>query len=109
MRSTIVSYGDPVWFKTTAMYADLGKFYGLPSWGTAGSSDSFEVDAQAALEALGAEPLADLGIQDMSRGQARLAFIARALAARKRQVDYWIYSITGINIYLYLAYAWDIR
>jgi len=51
MRSTIISYGDPVWFKTVAMYADMGKFYNLPSWGTAGSSDSFQVDAQAAMEA----------------------------------------------------------
>jgi trimethylamine--corrinoid protein Co-methyltransferase len=29
----------------------MGKYYKLPSWGTAGSSDSFFVDAQAALEA----------------------------------------------------------
>jgi trimethylamine--corrinoid protein Co-methyltransferase len=51
MRSTIVCYGDPTWFKTTAMYADLGRYYGLPSWGTAGSSDAFTIDAQAAMEA----------------------------------------------------------
>ena len=36
--------------------------------------------ALAALEALGASHLAGTGVQDMSRGQARLAFIARALA-----------------------------
>jgi len=51
MRSTIICYGDPIWFKTTAMYADLGRFYKLPTWGTAGSSDSFSIDAQAAMEA----------------------------------------------------------
>ncbi len=51
MKSTIVCYGDPVWFKTTAMYADLGRFLKLPTWGTAGSSDSFSIDAQAAMEA----------------------------------------------------------
>ncbi len=51
MKSTIVCYGDPTWFRTTAMYADMGRFYNLPSWGTAGSSDSFLVDAQAAMEA----------------------------------------------------------
>jgi len=51
MKSTIVCYGDPTWFRTTAMYADMGRFYNLPSWGTAGSSDSFQVDAQAAMEA----------------------------------------------------------
>lgn len=51
MKSTIVCYGDPVWFKTTAMYADLGRYLDLPTWGTAGSSDSFSIDAQAAMEA----------------------------------------------------------
>ena len=51
MRTSIVSYGAPEWFRTVAMYADMGKYYDLPSWGTAGCSDSFAVDAQAAMEA----------------------------------------------------------
>lgn len=51
MRSSIISYGDPIWHKTVAMYADLGKYYGIPSWGTAGSADAFSIDAQAAMEA----------------------------------------------------------
>jgi trimethylamine--corrinoid protein Co-methyltransferase len=51
MRSMIVCYGAPEWFKTVAMYADMGKYYKLPSWGTAGSSDSLFIDAQAAMEA----------------------------------------------------------
>jgi len=51
MKSTIVCYGAPVWFKTTAMYAELGRYLELPTWGTAGSSDSFSIDAQAATEA----------------------------------------------------------
>ncbi len=51
MKTSIVSYGAPEWFRTVAMYADMGKYYGLPSWGTAGCSDSFDVDAQAAMEA----------------------------------------------------------
>ena len=51
MTTSIVSYGAPEWFRTVAMYADMGKYYDLPSWGTAGCSDSFAVDAQAAMEA----------------------------------------------------------
>jgi len=51
MRTSIVCYGAPEWFRTVAMYADMGKFYGLPSWGTAGCSDSFGIDAQSAMEA----------------------------------------------------------
>jgi trimethylamine--corrinoid protein Co-methyltransferase len=51
MATSIVSYGAPEWFRTVAMYADMGKYYDLPSWGTAGCSDSFAIDAQAAMEA----------------------------------------------------------
>ena len=51
MATSIVSYGAPEWFRTVAMYADMGRFYELPSWGTAGCSDSFSIDAQAAMEA----------------------------------------------------------
>jgi trimethylamine--corrinoid protein Co-methyltransferase len=51
MKSMLVCYGAPEWYKTVAMYADMGKYYNLPSWGTAGCSDAFFVDAQAAMEA----------------------------------------------------------
>ena len=51
MATSIVSYGAPEWFRTVAMYADVGRCYDLPSWGTAGCSDSFHIDAQAAMEA----------------------------------------------------------
>jgi trimethylamine--corrinoid protein Co-methyltransferase len=51
MKSMLVCYGAPEWYKTAAMYADMGKYYKLPSWGTAGCSDAFFVDAQAAMEA----------------------------------------------------------
>ena len=51
MRTGIVCYGAPEWAKTVAMYADLGRFYKLPTWGTAGCTDSRELDAQAGLEA----------------------------------------------------------
>lgn len=51
MKTSIVCYGAPEWTKTVAMYADMGKYYNLPSWGTAGCSDSFCMDVQAAWEA----------------------------------------------------------
>ena len=51
MNTIIVCYGAPEWFKTVAMYAELGRFYGLPSWGTAGCSDARVINAQAGLEA----------------------------------------------------------
>jgi trimethylamine--corrinoid protein Co-methyltransferase len=51
MRSMIISYGSPEWAKTVAMYAEMGEYYHLPSWGTAGCSDSYVIDAQSSLEA----------------------------------------------------------
>ena len=51
MRTGLVAYGAPEWFRTVSMYADMGMHYNLPIWGTAGSSDSLSVDAQAGMEA----------------------------------------------------------
>ena len=51
MRSSQVAYGAPEWSRTVAMYADLGRFHGRPSWGTAGCSDARVLDGQAAWEA----------------------------------------------------------
>lgn len=51
MRSGMVCYGAPEWTRTVAMYADLGRFYGLPSWGTAGCTDAQQLDTQASWEA----------------------------------------------------------
>lgn len=51
MRSSIVCYGSPECATSTAAYADLGRFYELPSWGGAGCSDSHCLDAQAGEEA----------------------------------------------------------
>jgi len=51
MRTMIVCYGPPEWAKTVTMYAEMGQYYNLPSWGTAGCSDAYLIDAQAAMEA----------------------------------------------------------
>ena len=55
MRTYQVAYGAPEWFTTVTMYAELGKYLNLPSWGTSGSSDAFHLDAQfgsAAMEGI---------------------------------------------------------
>lgn len=51
MRNSLVCYGAPEWFKTVSMYAGLGKYLKLPSWGTAGCSDAYTMNVQAAMEA----------------------------------------------------------
>ena len=50
-KTMLVRYGCPEWFKTVAVYADMGRFYNMPSWGTGGSSDALELNPQAAWEA----------------------------------------------------------
>jgi len=51
MRSSIIAYGSPEWPKTVGLYAEMGRYYNMPIWGTAGCSDSLCVDFQAAWEA----------------------------------------------------------
>jgi trimethylamine--corrinoid protein Co-methyltransferase len=51
MKTTIISYGSPEWSLGMAACTDMARFYGLPSWGFGGATDSKVVDAQAGLEA----------------------------------------------------------
>ena len=51
MRTSIVCYGSPECATSTAAYADMARFYNLPSWGGAGCTDAQRVDAQAGEEA----------------------------------------------------------
>ncbi len=51
MNTMIVCYGAPEWFRTVAMYAEIGERYGLPSWGTGGCSDARVINSQAGMEA----------------------------------------------------------
>lgn len=51
MKSTIISYGSPEWSLSMAASTDIAEYYGLPSWGYAGATDSKVVDAQAGIDA----------------------------------------------------------
>jgi trimethylamine--corrinoid protein Co-methyltransferase len=51
MLTSAVCYGAPEWARTVTMYAALGRFYGLASWGFAGGSDAVEPNFQAGMEA----------------------------------------------------------
>lgn len=51
MQTGLATYGSNEWARTTALYAALAKFYDLPAYGTAGCTDSRDVDAQASWEA----------------------------------------------------------
>jgi trimethylamine--corrinoid protein Co-methyltransferase len=51
MKTTISVYGAPEFQLARIAVAELGRFYGLPTWGYAGHSDSCVMDEQAAADA----------------------------------------------------------
>jgi trimethylamine--corrinoid protein Co-methyltransferase len=52
MKSAQICYGSPEFQLTKAAIAQLGRWYGIPTWGYAGCSDAKVLDEQAAVEAL---------------------------------------------------------
>jgi len=52
MKSSQICYGSPEFQLTKAAIAELGRWYGIPTWGYAGCSDAKVLDQQAAVEAL---------------------------------------------------------
>lgn len=52
MKTTVNLYGGPELGMVHAVMAELGKFYGLPIYGTSGCTDALQIDAQAGLEAM---------------------------------------------------------
>lgn len=50
MRTTIMPHGAPEFPMLGAAFAQISRYYGLPSWGTAGNSDAVVPDQQAAIE-----------------------------------------------------------
>jgi trimethylamine--corrinoid protein Co-methyltransferase len=52
MRTSISVYGAPEFQLARLAVADLGRYYGLPTWGYAGHSDSCLFDGQAAADAV---------------------------------------------------------
>jgi trimethylamine--corrinoid protein Co-methyltransferase len=52
MRSAQICYGSPEFQLTKAAIAQVGRWYGLPTWGYAGCTDAKTLDEQAAAEAM---------------------------------------------------------
>ena len=51
MKSMRAVYGGPEFQLARVAVAEMGRFYGMPTWGYAGDSDSCTLDEQAAVEA----------------------------------------------------------
>jgi len=52
MGATQICYASPEFQLTKSAIAELGRWYGIPTWGYAGCSDAKVMDEQAALEAM---------------------------------------------------------
>jgi trimethylamine--corrinoid protein Co-methyltransferase len=52
MSAAQICYGSPEFQLTKAAVAELGRWYGIPTWGYAGCSDAKVMDGQAAAEAM---------------------------------------------------------
>jgi len=50
-RTGVFPYGAPEWMFINVAMAQLGRYYGFPTWSTGGCSDSKLLDGQATLEA----------------------------------------------------------
>ena len=50
-KTGVFPYGAPEWMLTNFAMAQLGRYYGFPTWSTGGCSDSKILDGQATLEA----------------------------------------------------------
>ncbi len=60
MSAAQICYASPEFQLTKAAIAQLGRWYGIPTWGYAGCSDAKVMDEQAALEALLSVIMAEL-------------------------------------------------
>jgi trimethylamine--corrinoid protein Co-methyltransferase len=52
MKAAQICYASPEFQLTKAAIAELGRWYGIPTWGYAGCTDAKVMDEQAALEAM---------------------------------------------------------
>ncbi|MGI6686481.1 MAG: trimethylamine methyltransferase family protein [Bacillota bacterium] len=66
MRTTIGTYGSPELTILVAASAEIASFYGLPFYGTAGTTDAKSLDAQAIMEATMSCLLSVLGRADFA-------------------------------------------
>lgn len=50
MKTMVMSYGNPEFQLMNAAFAEMGHYYDIPTWGTAGCTDSKILDQQSAIE-----------------------------------------------------------
>jgi len=97
MRTTISVYSAPEFQIARVAVAEMGRFYGLPTWGYAGHSDSCVMDEQAAADAAfsvlvallgGSNLVHDVGYLEagLTTSPEMLTFTAEMIAMMRRFV-----------------------
>ena len=97
MKTTISVYGAPEFQLARVAVAEMGRFYGLPTWGYAGHSDSCVMDEQAAADAdfsvlvallAGANLVHDVGYLEagLTTSPEMIVFTAEVIAMMRRFV-----------------------
>jgi trimethylamine--corrinoid protein Co-methyltransferase len=102
MKSAQICYGSPEFQLTKAAIAQLGRWYGLPTWGYAGCTDAKVMDEQAAAEALLAVMMAKLSganlIHDVGYMESGLTISFEMIVLTDELVTMTDHLMKGIDI-----------
>jgi trimethylamine--corrinoid protein Co-methyltransferase len=102
MQATQICYASPEFQLTKAAIAQLGRWYGMPTWGYAGCSDAKVMDEQAALEAMLSVLMAKLSggnlIHDVGYMESGLTCSYEMIVLTDELIDMTDHFMKGIEV-----------
>ncbi len=102
MSAMQICYGSPEFQLTKAAVAQLGRWYGMPTWGYAGCSDAKVMDEQAALEAMFSVIMAKLSganlVHDVGYMESGLTTSFEMIALTDELVSMTDHLLKGVSV-----------
>jgi trimethylamine--corrinoid protein Co-methyltransferase len=102
MKAAQICYGSPEFQLTKAAVAELGRWYGIPTWGYAGCTDAKVLDEQAAAEAMLSITMAKLSganlIHDVGYLESGLTGSFEMMVLSDELIDLADHLMKGIEI-----------
>jgi trimethylamine--corrinoid protein Co-methyltransferase len=102
MKTTISVYGAPEFQLARVAVAEMGRSYGLPTWGYAGHSDSCAMDGQAAADAAFSVLVALLGgnnlVHDVGYLEAGLTTSPEMMVFTAEMVSMMRHFVAGVSL-----------
>lgn len=102
MKNMQICYGSPEFQLTKTAVAELGRHYGMPTWGYAGCSDAKAMDEQAATEATMSVMMARFSganlIHDVGYMESGLATSLEMVALTDELIDMTKHMMSGIPV-----------